>query len=446
MEIQEIKSKLSLASVLQYYGLTPDRNNRLRCPFHNDRTPSLQVYPETNTCYCFSGNCKTHGKSMDVIDFVMNKENTTKHEALKICAGMAGGTAGENGKKGENGEDDKAGGSPPSSPASPASPSERSKFLERMFSYFRHALPSSQPAREYMKSRGLAWTRTEAGYNSGQFHHGSRKEEALISQCLEHGLLLDKNLTGKDGAKIYGVFGKGCLCFALRDREENIAGLYFRSISDDKEQRHFYLKNRKGLYPGYPQAGTRTLILTESVIDAASLVQLTSDNGQLTMNGGTSVLALYGTNGLTEEHREAIGGLAHLEEVIFFLNGDEPGKKATEKHAAELKSLYPRLLITAVPVPENEDVNSLLQGHEPEILTHLIENRREVGSGELRVENSFLSTEPTTETLNPETLKPETLKPSLDTANPHNLRFRGKAATYQIRGFRAEQGDSLKIT
>jgi len=71
MEIQEIKSKLTLAQVLQHYGLKPDKNGRLSCPFHEDKTPSLQVYYKTHTVYCFSSNCKTHGKSMDVIDFVM---------------------------------------------------------------------------------------------------------------------------------------------------------------------------------------------------------------------------------------------------------------------------------------------------------------------------------------------------------------------------------------
>lgn len=38
--------------------------NKACCPFHNEKTPSLQYYPRTNTCYCF-GSC---GKSYDVID------------------------------------------------------------------------------------------------------------------------------------------------------------------------------------------------------------------------------------------------------------------------------------------------------------------------------------------------------------------------------------------
>jgi len=86
MEIQEIKSQLTLAQVLQHYSLKPDKNMRLNCPFHEDKTPSLQVYYKTHTAYCFSSNCKTHGKSMDIIDFIMHKENTDKHNALLKCA------------------------------------------------------------------------------------------------------------------------------------------------------------------------------------------------------------------------------------------------------------------------------------------------------------------------------------------------------------------------
>ncbi|MBB4044918.1 CHC2 zinc finger domain-containing protein [Bacteroides reticulotermitis] len=80
MDIQDIKQDLRLSRLLESYGLHPDNNNRLCCPFHRDRTPSLQVYPETDTCYCFSSNCQTHGKSIDVIDFIMYKENISKHE------------------------------------------------------------------------------------------------------------------------------------------------------------------------------------------------------------------------------------------------------------------------------------------------------------------------------------------------------------------------------
>ena len=88
MEIPEIKQRLTIANVLHYHGLKADKNNRIRCPFHDDRTPSMQIYYKTQTAYCFSSNCKTHGKSMDVIDFIMHKESCTKHEAIEKAKGF----------------------------------------------------------------------------------------------------------------------------------------------------------------------------------------------------------------------------------------------------------------------------------------------------------------------------------------------------------------------
>ena len=85
MEIQEFKQRLTLAHVLYHNGLKPDKNHRLHCPFHRDKTPNLRVYYKTQSYYCFSTNCPPNGKSLEVIDFVMHKEGCNKHEAIKKC-------------------------------------------------------------------------------------------------------------------------------------------------------------------------------------------------------------------------------------------------------------------------------------------------------------------------------------------------------------------------
>lgn len=48
-----------------------------RCPFHEDHRPSLAVYPETGSFYCFG--CYTHG---DVITFVRELDRLSFPEAL----------------------------------------------------------------------------------------------------------------------------------------------------------------------------------------------------------------------------------------------------------------------------------------------------------------------------------------------------------------------------
>ncbi|MDQ0110563.1 DNA primase, partial [Chitinophaga terrae (ex Kim and Jung 2007)] len=49
MEIKDIKQQLSIVEVTGYYGLQPDKHQRVLCPFHPDKTPSLQLYPKTDT-------------------------------------------------------------------------------------------------------------------------------------------------------------------------------------------------------------------------------------------------------------------------------------------------------------------------------------------------------------------------------------------------------------
>jgi hypothetical protein len=44
-------------------GLEPDRAGKVACPFHEDRTPSLHLYPD-GSWYCY-GQCQTGGSIYD---------------------------------------------------------------------------------------------------------------------------------------------------------------------------------------------------------------------------------------------------------------------------------------------------------------------------------------------------------------------------------------------
>jgi len=430
MEIQEIKNRLTLAQVLHYYHLKPDKQLRLNCPFHKDKTPSLQVYYKTHTAYCFSSNCKTHGKSLDVIDFIMHMENSTKREAILKAQSMITGNT-------------ESGTTTATKPLTEEL--TRIAVLTKMFTYFKNAIHNSKPAKEYLESRCLDFTKTEVGYNSGQFHHGTRKDEALINSCVKYGLLLDLGTKSRTGSPAYKPFGKWGLVFALKSKQNQIVSLYFRSTLENKKQRHFYLRDRQGLYPNYPKSTTRRLILTESIIDAATLLE------QEKIKAHYEVLALFGTNGLTEEHTKAIAELKELQEIIFFLNGDQAGNKAVEKYAPMLKADYPSVTISNVQVPENEDVNSLIQGHSGDILHHLVNTRKEYNflfsSEEVAQRTEEIETIPVEkEKATEETPKSEDVKTGLDTNNPYNLKYQGNEANYQIKGFNINQLDSLKIT
>jgi DNA primase catalytic core len=427
MEIAEIKQHLTMPVVLQKYNLKPDKNHRLCCPFHEDKTPSMQVYYKTQTVYCFSSNCPTHGKSLDVIDFIMRKENITKHEAILKAQDFIG----------------IPNPIPPQPKPAPKpenpnpTPEEKAAFLNKMFTYFKNAVSNSKPAQQYITGRKLDYTKLEIGYNSGQFHHGARKDETLINQCLQHGLLIDNNLIARTGEPAYNVFGKCCIVFALKDKANNITGLYFRSTINDKEQRHFYLKERSGLYPNYPKPETKKLILTEAIIDTASLLQIPEISAEY------EILSCFGTNGLTDEHKQAIAALKELEEIIMFYDGDQAGKEAIIKHSELLHQLIPGIKLTYIETPENEDINSLAQGHESAIFTHLLDNRKPFSfSTETKITESN-SDEKKSEPIS--TLSNQHIG-TLITSNPYNLYYNGLAARYYVKGGIRPQLDSMRIS
>lgn len=255
-----------------------------------------------------------------------------------------------------------------------------------MFSYFKNAVHNSKPAQEYISSRKLNWNTggLEIGYNAAQFHHGTRKDETLIEQCLKYGLLMDAGQIARTGEKAYRVFGKSCIVFVLKNKAGQISGLYFRSTINNDNAKHFYLKDRSGLYPGYPKVETKKLIITESIIDAATLLQLPA----ITEN--YSILAAYGTNGMNEEIVKSIKELKELEEIVFTFDTDEAGKAAVIKYAGELHQLLPKLTLSALNLP-CKDVNETALAHEDEIFTQLLEERIPLPPEEGKV--LFLSTE-----------------------------------------------------
>jgi DNA primase len=421
MEIAKIKEQLSIGQVLEHYQLRPNRNQMLSCPFHPDKTPSLQVYPQTNTVYCFSGNCKTHGKSLDVIDFIMHKENLSKYEAILKAKELTGHTATTNTK--------------------PEALSKQA-VMSKVWQSSQKAFAGSERARSYATLRGLDWQLVQPGFIGEKF--GSSWNKLLKESAVSYGVLRKT----KDGRYIPQL--KDCLVFPLKDREGKPLSFYGRSIAENAEGYHFYLKDRRGLYPEYPAEDTKKLILTESIIDAATLLQ----NEEVSQT--YSILALFGTNGLTEEHLEAIKALTELEEIIFFLDGDEAGRKSTQKNAATLKALLPNIKISSVNTPEGEDINSLLESHEPQIFTHLLNERllfstETTDSNEtaLRFVNSDEKKNITEQKKNPEIsfqaeAQPQESQPLIKEQG--KLTFTTSTALYQVLGGVPKQLDNLKIS
>lgn len=432
MELKEIKQQLSILEVLHHYGLHPDKNQRLLCPFHPDKTPSLQIYPKTNTWCCFSSNC--NAGTGDAIQFIELIEKCTKHEAIMKAQNMAGWqepVVKQNGQPVQ----------PKIQPVAEAKTLAREAVLAKLFKYFVKALPLSKKAVDYLEGRVIDYKQHEAGYCSGDWHH-KLNEKNFLKSCEQYGLLKARAAGG------YSVWAKDCIIFPLKNQDNKIVSLYGRSTASDKEQRHFYLSNRSGLYPGYPSMQTKKLILCESIIDAASLLQ------QEAIKSDYTILALYGTNGLTDEHQKAIIELPQLEEIIFMLDADEAGNAATAKHTVTLKQLLPEIKISKATLPEGEDVNSLLQGHsDPQILSDLIKQREDFSF--YSQHNHFLDGVRETASLSSiENEKSETFtapalqgNSKLNTANPELLIYDSNDLFFEILGgIRITGLDRMKVT
>lgn len=427
MEIKDIKQHLTIQAVLNHYGLQPDKNNMLNCPFHADDKPSMKIYPQTNTFNCFG--C---GKNGDAIEFCTLKERN-KHKGLLKAKEILGGLI--------------ASGNIPSTgatnrrPATAGLPVTHTEILTRIFESFKNGMqsPVSVKPKEYLQQRGLSYELLEIGYNSGQFHHRGKLNEHDLQACINAGLLIPYSGKMPNGnGTTYTPFAKDCVIFPLKNSNGNIVSIYGRSISDNNNSKHFYLKERTGLYPGYPKQETTKLILTEAIIDTASLLQIQEITNEY------ELLSCYGTNGLTEEHKQAIKELQNLHEIIFFFDGDKAGNEAIEKYQKELSELIPSVKLSRVETPEGEDVNSLLVAYDNEIFTHLLENRKDL----------FLLTEETKKSVEQSEIpeaerigKPPRATAKLNTRNPDFITYTTEELQIIILGgINLQQIDRLRIT
>jgi len=337
MEISDIKARLRILDVLGHYHLNPDRNNRLLCPWHDDKTPSLQLYPKTNSWTCFSSKCDAG--SGDVIDFIMKYEKISKHEALVKAAELCG---------------------EPRKVNSAGEALSRQAILTKYYQNSLHAMQRSKKGRAYAASRELDHAQLHIGY-CGQ----------------DVGKSWNKPL--RDNAEKLGLFKiRNCLIFPAKDQSGGIVSLYGRAVSASARSRHFYLAGGfRGLYPSWPASDTQTLVLCESIIDTATLLQYPE-----LFSPCTAMLALYGTNGFTGDHEQAIKGLNLLQEVILFFDGDEAGREAVRKVGAKVKALRPKIRISYVEALEGEDLNIMVASHGLEaaqLLHESIEARMSLG-------------------------------------------------------------------
>jgi DNA primase len=328
-EKDEVKKEVDIVSLFSSFGVHLEKKGKSwmgRCPWHEDSTPSLSVDQEKGLYNCFG--C---GESGDAFDLVMKEKGLDFPSAVKFL-------------KGADFSQLKSVPTPPKivPPKSVKAENEENtpellkqcrntpkrcktrQFgetvdLKAIASFYHKTLAKSPEACSYLESRGLTdkklWSRFQIGFSDGsllQVLSSSQQKELT-----ERGLIRS---SGKE-------FFQGCLVFPLLDERGKVVSFYGRSIQAGAKPAHLYppgprrgLVNREALKVYRDQ-----IILTESVIDALSLVQIGVEN----------VVPLFGTSGFTKEHLEAVRA-ERVQSVVLALDNDEPGRKASEKIADQL--------------------------------------------------------------------------------------------------------------
>ena len=85
--VEEVRARNDIVDVISGYVKLQRRGSSYfgLCPFHNEKSPSFSVSPSKQMYYCFG--CGAGG---NVFTFLMEYENYTFPEALKVLADRAG--------------------------------------------------------------------------------------------------------------------------------------------------------------------------------------------------------------------------------------------------------------------------------------------------------------------------------------------------------------------
>ena len=85
-DIDLVKSQVSMIDIANHYGMRVNRKGFTLCPFHNDKHPSMQVFPGyiKNDGYY----CRSCGAGGTIFNFVMEYEGKTFEESVRTVASV----------------------------------------------------------------------------------------------------------------------------------------------------------------------------------------------------------------------------------------------------------------------------------------------------------------------------------------------------------------------
>lgn len=270
-------------------------------PFSNEKSPSFFVSPAKQMFFDFSS-----GKNGTVISFLMDYDRLSFVEAVEELAQRAGVEVPREG----GGFDQRL---------VLEGPLDALAAAER---FFKEQLKKSEPAKEYLKKRGVN------GETAKTFGIGLAPEswDALARlfpdprHALDAGLLIERE--GRDG--VYDRF-RNRVMFPIRDTRGRVIGFGGRTLANDPAK---YLnspetplfhkgRNLYGLYEAKQSAKAALpyLIVVEGYMDVVMLAQ----------HGVREAVATLGT-ATTREHLTLL--FKQTQKVVFCFDGDRAGRSA----------------------------------------------------------------------------------------------------------------------
>ncbi len=329
------------------------------CPFHDDKTPSMQVSPQKQIYKCFS--CGAGG---DAFSFVMNYHKMDFVESLKYLAQKAGieltpWTPG-NGRGGEGHSGGNSGGD---SGVNSGGGGERKRIAaanDQAVSFFKALLKHEQhgaEARAYLDRRGVTQDMIDAfglGYAPDRW-------DGLVTMVRErgwdkHGFELAQLIRHRKTGDGDFDFLRHRLVFPIFDGIGRPIAFGGRKLRDEDEPKYLNspetpLFNKSATLYGLhaakkPIIDAKTAVIVEGYTDVIACHQA----------GARNVVAALGT-ALTPQHVRELR--RYCEQVVLVMDGDAAGQKAADR-AIEV-FLTGDLDVSIAVLPGGQDPDELMQ-------------------------------------------------------------------------------------
>ena len=348
--IGAIKAKIDVAEEVGLVVALRKSGKSLQglCPFHNERTPSFYVFPESQTWRCFG--CNEGG---DVFTFVEKQQGLDFRDALHYLAEKVGVTVENYGST-----------SPEQQREANALKEKLRKLNEEAALWFHQMLLRSKDAAEaraYIQSRGISaesvmsfslgyapegWDGLSK-YLFGQGYTEYELEQAGLVRAREMAKVsaaTSVSAVGRDQSSgVYDYF-RNRIIFPIRDIRGRVIGFGGRALGDNhpkylnSPQTALFEKNNVLYALDMARDAikfAKQVVIVEGYVDAIIAHQY----------GTKQTVACIGS-AITEKHIQQLKKLT--KQVTLALDPDEAGMAATEHGIQEALKAFDR---TVVPVP-----------------------------------------------------------------------------------------------